>query len=211
MMVVVLTLAAPNVYAYGLSQIPSSSARPTSVLTPTGSVQVANSFAAVNQTPTTREIIIEWMKTQSGQDRFYPDFIIVNQGDIIDLTLINNDTVAHDIVIGPPYNVVVNASVPGLYNDVTDQEFTTPALNNSPGVVVTGTPGNVSASYSFVAKYAGIYEFVCSYHIQVGMIGYLVVLPVTSSSSGITSPVSSNQTVAQSRPLPKSVLFPVRP
>jgi plastocyanin len=65
-------------------------------------------------------------------------------------------------------------------------------------LVVSGTPGNVSATYSFVAKYLGIYEFVCTYHIQVGMIGYLVVLPITSSGSGITSPISSKQTVMQS-------------
>lgn len=199
-MVVVLVLSAmaSNAYGYAFSQGSSSFSRPTSTLIPTASVNVANSSAPVNQSSTTREIIIEWMETQSGQDRFYPDFIIVNQGDTIDLTFINNDTVAHDIVIGPPYNIVVNASVPGLHNDVTGQEFTTPALNNSPGVVVTGTPGNVSARYSFVARYAGIYEFVCTYHIQVGMLGYLVVLPLPSGSSGITSPISSNQTVTQS-------------
>jgi plastocyanin len=199
-MVAVLVLAAmaPNTYAYALSQGSLSFSKLTSSLIPTANVNDANSSVPVNQTSTTREIIIEWMETQSGQDRFYPDFIIVNQDDMIDLTFINNDTVAHDIVIGPPYNVVVNASVPGLHNDVTGQEFTTPGLNNSPGVVVTGTPGNVSATYSFVAKYAGIYEFVCTYHIQVGMIGYLVVLPLTSSSSGTTSSISSNQTVAPS-------------
>jgi plastocyanin len=199
-MVVVLILAAmaPSTYAYSLTQGSSSFTRPTSILTPTASVNFANSSVPVNQTSTTREIIIEWMETQSGQDRFYPDFIIVNQWDTVDLTFINNDTVAHDIVIGPPYNILVNASVPGLLNDVTGQEFTTPALNNSPGVVVTGTPGNVSATYSFVAKYAGIYEFVCTYHIQVGMMGYLVVLPLPPSTSGITSSISSNQTATQS-------------
>jgi plastocyanin len=196
--VLLLSAMASNTYAYALSQGSSSFSRPPSILTATASVNDANSSAPVNQTSATREIIIEWMETQSGQDRFYPDFIIADQGDTIDLTFINNDTVAHDIVIGPPYNIVVNASVPGLLNDVTGQEFTTPALNNSPGVVVTGTPGNVSATYSFVAKYAGIYEFVCTYHIQVGMIGYLVVLPLQSSSSGITSPISSNQTLTQS-------------
>jgi plastocyanin len=101
----------------------------------------------------------------------------VNQGDAVQLTLIDNDTVAHDFVIGPPYNIVVNATVPGLVNDLTGQTFHSPATNNSPGVVVKGTPGNVSAMYSFLAKYAGVFEFVCTYHAQVGMIGYLVVLP----------------------------------
>lgn len=158
----------------------------------------ANASVPVTRASTTRDIIVEWTKTRAGQDRFYPDFIIVNQGDTIDLTFINNDTVAHNLVIGPPYDIMVNASVPGLYNDLTGQQFKTPALNNSPGVVVTGTPGNVSATYSFVAKYAGIYEYVCTYHIEVGMIGYLVVLPLPSSTPGTTPPASSNQTITQS-------------
>ena len=132
----------------------------------------------MNQKPTVRTITETWYLSPSAhQDRFDPSFIIVNQGDTVKLTLIDNDTVAHDFVIGPPYDIIVNATVPGLVNDLTGQKFTTPARNNSPGVVVSGTPGNVSASYSFVANYPGIYEFVCTYHAQVGMIGYLAVLP----------------------------------
>jgi plastocyanin len=156
----------------------------------------ANASAQTTQTPTTRNIIIEWTKDLAGQDRFYPDFIIVNQGDTVALTFINNDTVVHDLVIGPPYNIVVNASVPGLRDDVTGQLITTPATRNSPGVLVSGTPGNVSATYSFVAKYPGIFEYVCTYHIQVGMIGYMVVLAPNTSS--ITQTNRPNQTVPQS-------------
>ncbi len=136
------------------------------------------SLPVMNQTTTIRAIVMTWyLATEAHQDRFDPSFPVVNQGDMVQLTLIDNDTVAHDLVIGSPYNIVVNATVPGLINDLTGQTFTTPARNNSPGVVVTGTPGNVSATYSFVARYAGVYEFVCTYHAQVGMIGYLVVLP----------------------------------
>ena len=132
---------------------------------------------AMNQPPTTREIWIQWEETQSGQDRFYPDFIVVNQGDTVRLTFINNDTVMHNFVIGAPYDINVNASVPGLYNDLTGAKVTVPATNNSPDVVVSGRPGSVTARYTFVAQYAGIYEFVCTYHVTVGMFGYLVVLP----------------------------------
>jgi plastocyanin len=138
----------------------------------------ASSLPLMNQTTTVRALVMTWYKSpQAHQDRFDPSFPVVNQGDTVHLTLIDNDTVAHDLVIGPPYNIVVNATVPGLINDLTGQTFTTPTRNNSPGVVVKGTPGNVSATYSFVAKYAGVFEFVCTYHAQVGMIGYLVVLP----------------------------------
>jgi plastocyanin len=142
----------------------------------------------LNQAPTIRTIRETWYLSPSAhQDRFDPSFIVVNQGDTLSLTLIDNDTVAHDFVIGPPYNIIVNATVPGLINDLTGQKFTTDATNNPPGVMPIGHPGNVSVSYSFVAKYDGIYEFVCTYHAQVGMIGYLVVLPNEAYSAQFTS------------------------
>ncbi len=145
----------------------------------------------MNQAPTIRSIVETWYLSSSAhQDRFDPSFIIVNQGDTVRLTLIDNDTVAHDFVIGPPYKIIVNATVPGLVNDLTGQNFTTPSRNNSPGVTVTGTPGNVTATYSFVASYSGIYEFVCTYHAQVGMIGYLVVLPNAAFSTKTTTSTS---------------------
>ncbi len=132
----------------------------------------------MDQPPAVRTIRETWYLSPSAhQDRFDPAFVIVNQGDNVHLTLIDNDTVAHDFVIGPPYNIIVNATVPGLVNDLTGQTFTTQSKNNSPGVVVTGTVGNVTATFAFVASTSGIYEFVCTYHAQVGMIGYLVVLP----------------------------------
>jgi plastocyanin len=179
----------------------SAAVGPTSAspVVPTSHSRVANVTLPVGQPPTSREIIVEWMKDQAGQDRFNPEFIVVNQGDTVNLVFINNDTVGHDFVIGPPYNIMINATVPGMYNDLTLEKFTTPALHNSPGVVVTGTPGNVSASYSFVAKYPGIFEYVCTYHIQVGMIGYLVVL--SPNTSAVTQPSAQNQTVPQSSAL----------
>lgn len=154
----------------------------------------------MNQPPTIRSIRETWYLSPSAhQDRFSPTFIVVNQGDTVSLTLIDNDTVAHDFVIGPPYNIIVNATVPGLINDLTGQRFTTPSRNNSPGVVVSGSPGSVSAEYSFVAQFSGIYEFVCTYHAQVGMIGYLVVLPNAAYTARSTS------TTAQQSPKVASV------
>jgi plastocyanin len=153
------------------------------------------SLPVMSQPPTIRTIRETWyLSTSAHQDRFDPTFMVVNQGDTVRLTLIDNDTVAHDFVIGPPYNIVVNATVPGLINDLTGQTFTTPSRNNSPGVAVTGTPGNVSASYAFVASYSGIYEFVCTYHAQVGMIGYLVVLPNAAYEQATRTTTSTSPT-----------------
>jgi plastocyanin len=161
--------------------------------------QFANlSLPVMNQPPTVRAISETWYLSPSAhQDRFDPAFVIVNQGDLVKMVLIDNDTVAHDLVIGPPYSIIINATVPGLVNDLTGQKFTTQSKNNSPGVVVTGKPGNVSASLGFIAKYSGIFEFVCTYHAQVGMIGYLVVLP-NSAYTGRTSSVSTAGQAAKS-------------
>jgi plastocyanin len=164
------------------------------------------SLPVMNQTPTIRTIRETWYLSSSAhQDRFDPSFIVVNQGDNVSLTFIDNDTVAHDFVIFEPneYNIVINATVPGLVNDLTQQKFTMPATNNSPGVVVRGTPGNVSAMYSFIAKYAGIFEFICTYHVAVGMIGYLVVLPnlaytTQTGTTSTTTSVSSSHVVSVS-------------
>lgn len=154
-----------------------------------GSTVSASQLPVMNQTPTTRTLWETWFLTPAAhQDRFDPAFPVVNQGDTVVMTLIDNDTVAHDFVVGPPYDIVVNATVPGLVNDLTQQVFKTQATNNSPGVVVKGAPGNVSATYSFVAKYAGVFEFVCTYHAAVGMIGYLVVLPNAAYTGASSTP-----------------------
>jgi plastocyanin len=157
-----------------------------------------------NQTPTTRQETIEWTNFVSGQDRFYPSTILVNQGDNVSITFISNDTDAHTLTIGPPYDFQINATVPGTQDYLLNEKsFTTPATNNSPGVKVYGTPGNITTTGSFVAKYAGIYEFFCVYHVQIGMFGYLVVLPNSAyqnhttafSTGGSSSSSSSGVTV----------------
>jgi plastocyanin len=78
-------------------------------------------------------------------------------------------------------------------------------LNNSPGANVQGKVGNVSATYSFVAKYAGIFEFVCTYHAEIGMIGYLTVLPdsaytgknSSAGQQGASSPKTTSIDIVQ--------------
>src|SRR5712692_3158836 len=132
---------------------------------------------AVNQLPIVRDVTLTWTKDLSLQDRFFGGPVVVNQGDTVRITFISNDTVTHTFTLGPPYDFQINASLPGLVNDLTLKNFTTPATNNSPGVIVSGTPGNVSATGAFVAKYVGIFSYVCIYHIDVGMIGFLIVLP----------------------------------
>src|SRR3989441_7622926 len=132
---------------------------------------------AVNQFPIVRDVTLTWTKDLSLQDRFFGGPVVVNQGDTVRVTFISNDTVTHTFTLGPPYDFQINASLPGLVNDLTLKTFATPATNNSPGVIVSGSRGNVSATGSFVAKYVGVYSYVCIYHVNIGMFGFLVVLP----------------------------------
>jgi plastocyanin len=153
-----------------------------------------SSLPAMSQAPVTRNIKIEWTNAlNSGQDRFYEPTITVNQGDTVDITFVSNDTDAHTFTLESPYNFQMNATVPGTTNFLDNEAvFTTNATNNSPGVKVFGTPGNVTATGSFVAKYAGIYEYFCIYHVQLGMFGYLIVLPNSAySGSAATTTTAS--------------------
>lgn len=164
----------------------------------------AGSSFVVNQAPVTRNFVLTWTKDLSEQDRFFQGPIVVNQGDTVHVTFISNDTAGHTFTIGPPYNFQINTSVVGGFNDLTRATFTAPAINNSPGVVVTGTPGNVSGTGSFVAKYVGIYEYICVYHVDVGMYGYLIVQPnkaytgnetVTTTATSVDLSHASNVTI----------------
>ena len=151
----------------------------------------------VNQTPVTHYITLTWeLSPQALQDRFTPGNIIVAQGDMVHITFIVNDSSAHTFTLGPPYNFQINVTVPGLHNDLTNQTFTSAPTNNSPGVVVFGTPGNVTGTGSFLAKYPGVFEYFCVYHVQIGMFGYLIVLPNAaynaSQSTTTTTTTSTN-------------------
>jgi plastocyanin len=146
-------------------------------------LSLGSSLPVMNQAPTVRHVRIEWAEYQSGQDRFNSPLIVVNQGDTVAITYVSNDTDAHTVTIGPPYNFQINGSVPGTQNFLKNEKtFTTQPTHNSPGVQVSGRAGSVTGFGSFVAAHAGIYEYYCVYHVQLGMFGYLVVLPNAAAS-----------------------------
>ncbi|QQG48875.1 MAG: cupredoxin domain-containing protein [archaeon] len=158
---------------------------------------LAKALPSVDQPPTLRVITVEWAEFLSEQDRFFTNFIIVNQGDTVDLTYISNDTASHTFTIDAPYDFQINGSIAGTVNDVTGKVFNdTFPKNNSPGVTVGGTSGNVTGHGSFVAKHSGIYLYYCIYHIHLGMFGYLVVLPNSAYSGQSTTTTTTSQTVS---------------
>jgi plastocyanin len=160
--------------------------------------ELQSGLPTVNQDPTVRVITVEWAEFLSHQDRFFTNFIIVNQGDTVDLSFISNDTASHTFTIDSPYNFQINGSIPGTVDDPTGKTFTTQPTNDSPGVSCTtaSRPGNVTCHGSFAARFAGIYEYYCVYHIHLGMFGYLVVLPNSrySQSSSTTTTTSTQST-----------------
>lgn len=137
-----------------------------------------HSLPTVNQTPMERRILVEWTTDQAGQDRFFPYFVVVNQGDVVDITFLNNDSEdGHTFTLISPegYNFQINLTAPGMLNSANGLTFTTPSVGNSPGVTLGGSIGGLYGEGKFVASWAGIYQYVCVYHET--MVGYLVVLP----------------------------------
>ncbi len=152
----------------------------------------------VNQKPTIRVITVEWAEFLSQQDRFFTNFIIVNQGDAVDITYISNDTASHTFTMDSPYSFQINGSIPGTVDDPTGQVFTTPPTHNNGSCTPTSTPGNVTCHGSFEAKFSGIYEYYCVYHIHLGMFGYLVVLPNSAYSQTVTTTTTTTPVITGS-------------
>jgi hypothetical protein len=153
--------------------------------------QQIGSLPVVDQTPTTRIILLSWQNTENtGQDRFNPNVIVINQGDSVFVTFEDNDTDGHTFeVLLPTGLFVLNNSLVGETNHLTLQNFTTPAdgcMVNGQGVPcnTTGsctvgiTACNVTSSGSFgPVAVPGVYRFFCLYHQALGMYGFLIVLP----------------------------------
>jgi plastocyanin len=141
----------------------------------------AGSLASMNEPPTVRNVIVEWTTYASGQDKFEPEHIIINQGDTVHLTFINNDTDAHTFSVTLPSGFFqLNASAPGAFNSQTHKNFTTPATGcfsdgKTAPCNAKGKVGSLVLTGMFTANKPGIYQFTCVYHPP--MFGYLVVLP----------------------------------
>jgi len=152
--------------------------------------QQINSLPVVDETPTTRVILLDWANTgNSGQDRYNPNVITINQGDTIVMTFEDNDTDGHTFeVLLPTGLFVLNNSLPGETNHLTLATFTGPAtgcmLNgqsipcNTTGSCNSSVSAcNVTSTVTFTVNQPGIYRYFCLYHQALGMFGFLVVLP----------------------------------
>jgi plastocyanin len=152
--------------------------------------QQISSLPVVNEKPTTRVILLDWANTgNSGQDRFNPNVITINQGDTVVLTFEDNDTDGHTFeVLLPTGLFVLNNSLTGETNHLTLATFSGPATGckvNGNDVPCTTTGNcaadmshcNVTSTGSFTVTKPGVYRFFCLYHQALGMFGFLIVLP----------------------------------
>jgi hypothetical protein len=193
--------------------------------------------AGVNQKPVPRFITMEWEATlPSLQDRWFPQSIIVNQGDTIYLTLIVNDTDgAHTFTIDAPTGpggaeqlTQVNMTMPGqwMYHpprqpnpwngtmstgpatncDLMGQNVTCSSLQLTGGCSINGgslgvctgswmlnstqkETAEIQASVTLGPLLEpGVYRYFCTYHQDIGMVGFLTVLP----NSGYVPPIATS-------------------
>jgi hypothetical protein len=198
-----------------------------------------SSIPVVNQMPATRIIVMEWEATlPSTQDRWFPQSIVINQGDTIFLTLIVNDTDgAHTFTMLAPTGAggalqltQINMSMVGQWmyhppaeagpqdgievagapvgcslmgQNVTCNETTNLAAGScslsgctiAGGCSINGGPlGPCTGSWMLKSNQTeiaeiqttltlgpftapGVYRFFCFYHQEIGMVGFITVLP----------------------------------
>jgi plastocyanin len=111
------------------------------------------SSLTVNQAPQTRNVVIEWEATlPSLQDRWFPQAIVVNQGDTMNVTLEVNDTDgAHTFTIYAPTGsngatqlTQLNSSVLGQWIYYPPKEsgpmYGTEVTQKASGCYTMGTP-----------------------------------------------------------------------
>jgi len=163
----------------------------------------ASSLPKINQIVQTRNVTEDWVnKYNSGLDRFAPEYIVINQGDTVNLSFISNDTEAHTYTVQLPTGIFqLNDSIKGQTNFLTGATFAGNAtgcqrdsivvscnlapysrcVDASGATVACNTlsvdHAMVFTSGSFTVKVAGTYLFYCVYHKAKGMFGYLIVLP----------------------------------
>ena len=99
--------------------------------------QSLQSLPQVNQAPRNVAIIAEWVNTfNSNQDRFYPEYITVAQGDSVSLVFISNDTSdAHTFTISLSFRGLTGAAfqLNNSWTGLSSGPFLIPANTNFTG------------------------------------------------------------------------------
>lgn len=109
-----------------------------------------NALSSLGVKPTTVAYKVDWCNTDNtGQDRFCPNQLVVNQGDVVQIMFIHNDTDAHTFTLDTGYyNFQINDSIAGMHNFVTNGNIAGSCSNS-------GTFAQVSAAISGVYCISG--------------------------------------------------------
>jgi plastocyanin len=119
-------------------------------------------IASVNATPSTVFVRVDWCNTDNtGQDRFCPSQITVDQGDIVAIVFEHNDTDAHTLTITATYSFQINATFgePG-FTVINGTEYPNGMHNFLTNGNFSASCSNVAAS-SFSQQKAGISTSLC--------------------------------------------------
>lgn len=111
---------------------------------------LSSALSKIGVQPTTVALKVDWCNTDNaGQDRYCPNELVVNQGDIVQLMFIHNDTDAHTFTLDTsPYFFQINASDTGMRNFLTN-------LNNAGPCSNSGSYAQVSANISAIYCVSG--------------------------------------------------------
>jgi plastocyanin len=132
-------------YVGASSPVSSLQSEVSSIQTKLPSLVSSSGLASVNATPTTMSFKLDWCNTDnSGEDRFCPPLIVVDQGDIVQIMFVTNDTDAHTFTL-----------IRGGYSF---------QLNNTWGA--PGSTGESNAAGFFNSTGNGLHDFLTNTYFQ---------------------------------------------
>jgi len=99
-------------------------------------------LASVNRAPVVLPVKLAWCTETVGQDRFCPNIITVDQGDIVQIFFLSNDTAAHTFTMTGTYDFQINDSAKGLLDFLQNYSPISGNCSNS------GTYAEISAEVS---------------------------------------------------------------
>lgn len=98
--------------------------------------------------PSTVAFKVDWCNTDNtGQDRFCPNELVVNQGDVVQIMFLHNDSDVHTFTLDTgPYNFQINGSAAGMHDFISNTNLAGPCTNGAYSAESTGISGTYCVS-----------------------------------------------------------------
>lgn len=137
------------------------------------------------------------MFTDGGIMGFLPSVVTIYAGDTVVWTELEQNDV-HTVTYVPPGMPIPEFGTPQSFEAIGNNSVFDPSQYHNSGPLVYGQ------SYALTFDKPGVYTFVCLVHDEIGMYGYVNVLPRPSSTTHIVNQVT---TVMQQTTLPGTTLI----